>query len=104
LYFAENGCKYRALPKRFGNLDTNYTHMNRLAKACYLTWGTHLVVARKADVSQAITVVVRPVQYVGLASSSAKAVPARSCAAFCSWNVRTTPCNVYAPALFTTRG
>jgi hypothetical protein len=29
--------------------------------ACYLTAGTHLVVARKADVSQEITVVVRPV-------------------------------------------
>ncbi len=33
LYVAENGCKWRALPKRFGNWHTIYTRMNRRAKA-----------------------------------------------------------------------
>jgi transposase len=33
LYFAENGCKWRALPKRFGTWHTVYTRMNRWAKA-----------------------------------------------------------------------
>ena len=32
LYVAENGCKWRALPKRFGNWHTIYTRMNRWAK------------------------------------------------------------------------
>ena len=33
LYVAENGCKWRSLPKRFGNWHTIYTRMNRWAKA-----------------------------------------------------------------------
>lgn len=33
LYVAENGCKWRALPKRFGNWHTIYTRMNRWARA-----------------------------------------------------------------------
>ncbi len=33
LYVAENGCKWRALPKRFGNRHTIYARMNRWAKA-----------------------------------------------------------------------
>jgi transposase len=33
LYVAEGGCKWRALPKRFGNWHTIYTRMNRWAKA-----------------------------------------------------------------------
>ena len=33
LYVAENGCKWRGLPKRFGNWHTIYTRMNRWAKA-----------------------------------------------------------------------
>ena len=33
LYVAENGCKWRALPKRFGNGHTIYTRVNRWAKA-----------------------------------------------------------------------
>lgn len=32
LYVAEQGCKWRALPKRFGNWHTIYTRMNRWAK------------------------------------------------------------------------
>jgi len=33
LYVAENGCKWRGLPSRFGNWHTIYTRMNRWAKA-----------------------------------------------------------------------
>ena len=33
LFVAENGCKWRALPKRFGHRHTIYTRMNRWAKA-----------------------------------------------------------------------
>ena len=33
LYVAENGCKWRGLPKSFGNWHTIYTRMNRWAKA-----------------------------------------------------------------------
>lgn len=32
LYVAENGCKWRALPKHFGNWNTVYVRMNRWAK------------------------------------------------------------------------
>ena len=33
LYVAEHGCKWRGLPKRFGNWHTIYTRMNRWAEA-----------------------------------------------------------------------
>ena len=33
LYVAENGCKWRAWSKRFGNWHTIYTRMNRWTKA-----------------------------------------------------------------------
>src|SRR5471030_1017056 len=33
LYVAEHGCKWRGLPKRFGNWHTIYTRMSRLAKS-----------------------------------------------------------------------
>jgi transposase len=33
LYVAENGCKWRSLPKSYGNWHTIYTRMNRWAKA-----------------------------------------------------------------------
>ena len=33
LYVAENGCKWRSLPKRFGNWHTIYTRMKRWSKA-----------------------------------------------------------------------
>ena len=32
LFVAENGCKWRALPKEWGNWHTIYTRMNRWAK------------------------------------------------------------------------
>src|SRR5260370_29321635 len=33
LYVAEQGCKWRGLPKRFGNWHTIYTRMNRWSKS-----------------------------------------------------------------------
>ena len=33
LYVAENGCKWRALPKHFGRWNTIYVRMNRWAKS-----------------------------------------------------------------------
>ena len=33
LYVAEQGCKWRGLPQRFGNWHTIYTRMNRWAKS-----------------------------------------------------------------------
>ena len=33
LYVAEHGCKWRGVPKRFGNWHTIYTRMNRWAKS-----------------------------------------------------------------------
>ena len=33
LYVAEHGCKWRGLPKRFGNWHTIYTRMNRWSKS-----------------------------------------------------------------------
>ena len=33
LYVAEHGCKWRGLPKRFGNWHTIYTRMNRWTKS-----------------------------------------------------------------------
>ena len=32
LYVAENGCKWRKLPEKYGNWHTIYTRMNRWAK------------------------------------------------------------------------
>jgi transposase len=33
LYVAENGCKWRSLPSKYGNWHTTYTRINRWAKA-----------------------------------------------------------------------
>jgi transposase len=33
LYVAEHGCKWRGVPKRFGNWHTIYTRMNRWSKS-----------------------------------------------------------------------
>jgi len=33
LYVAEQGCKWRGLPKRFGSWHTIYTRMNRWSKS-----------------------------------------------------------------------
>src|ERR1035438_8944924 len=34
LYVAEQGCKWRGVPKRFGRWHTIYTRMNRWSKRC----------------------------------------------------------------------
>ncbi len=39
LYVAEQGCKWRGLPKRFGNWHTIYTRMNRWSKSGVLDRG-----------------------------------------------------------------
>ena len=39
LYVTEQGCKWRGLPKRFGNWHTIYTRMNRWAKGGVLDRG-----------------------------------------------------------------
>jgi transposase len=36
LYVAENGCKWRGLPKRFGNWHTIYTRLSRWSKKSVL--------------------------------------------------------------------
>jgi len=38
LYVAEHGCKWRGLPRRFGNWHTIYTRMNRWSKSGALDW------------------------------------------------------------------
>ena len=38
LFVAEQGCKWRGLPKRFGNWHTIYVRMNRWAKNGVLDW------------------------------------------------------------------
>jgi transposase len=38
LYVAEHGCKWRGLPKRFGNWHTIYTRMNRWSKSGVLDY------------------------------------------------------------------
>jgi transposase len=37
LYITENGCKWRALPKHYGNWHTIYVRMNRWSKSGVLT-------------------------------------------------------------------
>jgi len=44
LYVAEQGCKWRSLPERYGNWHTIYTRMNR--------WSKGGVLARRADASK----------------------------------------------------
>ena len=41
LYVAEQGCKWRGLPKRFGNWHTIYTRMNRWSKSGVLGGSFH---------------------------------------------------------------
>ena len=46
LYVAEQGCKWRGLPKRFGNWHTIYTRMNRWSKSGVLDQRLRAVAAR----------------------------------------------------------
>ncbi len=56
LYVAEQGCKWRGLPKRFGNWHTIYTRMNRWSKSgCWIaslpSYSTHRSSARESKPS-----------------------------------------------------
>ena len=42
LYMAKHGCKWRGLPKRFGNRHTIYTRMNRWSKNEILARGSSI--------------------------------------------------------------
>ena len=67
LFVAENGCKWRALPKRFGNWHTIYTRMNRWAKAGVLD--------RMFEELQRSQVVRIRIEAVSLVSTSIKVHP-----------------------------
>ncbi len=67
LFVAEHGCKWRGLPKRFGNWHTIYTRMNRWSKACVLD--------RVFEQLQQSQVVRIKIEAVSLDSTSIKAHP-----------------------------
>jgi transposase len=67
LYVAEHGCKWRGLPKRFGNWHTIYTRMNRWTKAGVLD--------RKFEELQKAQVVRIRIEAVSLDSTSIKVHP-----------------------------
>ena len=67
LYVAEHGCKWRGLPKRFGNWDTIYTRMNRWTKAGVLD--------RMFEELQRAQVVRIKIEAVSLDSTSIKVHP-----------------------------
>ncbi|WP_367065164.1 IS5 family transposase [Oryzisolibacter sp. LB2S] len=67
LYVAEHGCKWRGLPKRFGNWHTIYTRMNRWTKAGVLD--------RMFEELQKAQVVRIKIEAVSLDSTSIKVHP-----------------------------
>ena len=67
LYVAEHGCKWRGLPKRFGNWHTIYTRMNRWSKAGVLD--------RVFEQLQRSQVVRIKIEAVSLDSTSVKVPP-----------------------------
>ena len=67
LYVAEHGCKWRGLPKRFGNWHTIYTRMNRWTKAGVLD--------RMFEELQRAQVVRIKIEAVSLDSTSIKVQP-----------------------------
>ena len=67
LYVAENGCKWRALPARFGNWHTIYTRMSRWAKSG--------VLERAFEQLQQAQVVQIKIEAVSLDSTSVKVHP-----------------------------
>lgn len=67
LYVAEHGCKWRGLPRRFGNWHTIYTRMNRWSKAGVLD--------RVFEQLQQSQVVRIKIEAVSLDSTSAKVHP-----------------------------
>ena len=67
LYVAEHGCKWRGLPKRFGNWHTIYTRMNR--------WTKSGVMDRVFEELQQSQVVRIKIEAVSLDSTSIKVHP-----------------------------
>jgi transposase len=67
LYVAEHGCKWRGLPKRFGNWHTIYTRMNR--------WSKSGVMDRLFEQLQQSQVVRIKIEAVSLDSTSIKVHP-----------------------------
>ena len=67
LYVTENGCKWRALPKTYGNWHTIYVRMNR--------WSKSGVLQRVFEVLQVEGIIKIKVEAVCLDSSSVKVHP-----------------------------
>jgi transposase len=67
LYVAENGCKWRALPARFGNWHTIYTRLRR--------WAAAGVLDRVFEALQEQQLIRVRVECVGLDSTSVKVHP-----------------------------
>lgn len=67
LYVAEHGCKWRGLPKRFGNWHTIYTRMSR--------WAKSVVLDRAFEQLQQAQVVMIKIEAVSLDSTSVKVHP-----------------------------
>jgi transposase len=67
LYVAEHGCKWRGLPKRFGNWHTIYTRMNRWSKS-----GVMDRVFEKLQVEQIVRI---KIEAMALDSTSVKVHP-----------------------------
>jgi transposase len=67
LYVAENGCKWRGLPERFGNWHTIYTRLRR--------WAAAGVLERVFQALQEHRLIRIRVECVGLDSTSVKVHP-----------------------------
>ena len=67
LYVAEQGCKWRGLPKRFGNWHTIYTRMNR--------WSRNGVLDRVFEQLQREQIVRIKIEAVKLGSTMVKVHP-----------------------------
>src|SRR5713101_3604393 len=67
LYVAEHGCKWRGLPKRFGNWHTIYARMNR--------WSKNGVLDRVFEQLQHAQIVRDKLEAVGLDSTAVKVHP-----------------------------
>ena len=67
LYVTENGCKWRALPKSYGNWHTIYVRMNR--------WSKNGVLQRLFEALQVENIIRIKVESICLDSTSAKVHP-----------------------------
>ena len=64
LYVTEHGCKWRGLPKRFGNWHTIYTRMNRWAKSGVL----QKVFEQSCSNNKSFASKLKPFRWIALAS------------------------------------